>query len=240
MKTKFILVAALVVLAPAIAAASSLDVNADAAMGSSSSNACGVVGAGCGLEVLVTSPATAAYVQTDHMSSGGNETAVRISFIVDVGHPNPADPDNLLSVAPAGHIRAGLVFQDFTPGTGTKMIVFIRRNAAGTAWRLHIWTRDSISGNFVEAGAGFLSGGGQPVTATKVDIEWTAGAGNGIVRAVRTVDDGVSSPIEIFNRTNLNTGGQSLGIARFGDPGFGSSGSPTGSIYLDEFVISRL
>jgi hypothetical protein len=240
MKSKFLILGALVVIAPAIAAASSLDVNADAAMGNSSSSACGVPGAGCGLEVLVTSPASAAFVQSDHMSIGGNETAVRISFIVDAGHPDPANPNNLLSVAAPGHIRAGLVFEDFTPGTGTKMIVFIRRNGAGTAWRLHVWTRDSGTSNFVEAGSGFLSGGAQPITATRIDIEWTAGAGNGIVRATRTIDDGASPTVEIFNRTNLNTGGQTLGIARFGDPGFGSFGSPTGSLYLDEFVISRL
>lgn len=240
MKARFVLIGALVVLAPAFAAASSLDVNADAAMGSSSSNACGVPGAGCGLEVLVTSPATAAYVQSDHMSFGGNETSVRISFIVDAGHPDPANPANLLSVGAPGHIRAGLIFQDFTPGTGTKMIIFVRRNAAGTAWRLHVWTRDSISGNFVEAGAGFLSGGAQPVTATRVDVEWTAGAGNGTVRATRTIDSPGSPTVQIFNNTTLNLGGQTLGVARFGDPGFGSQGSPTGSLYLDEFVISRM
>lgn len=240
MKSRFLLLGALVVLAPAIAAASSLDVNADAAMGSSSSSACGVPGAGCGLEVLVTSPATAAFVQSDHMSAGGGETAVRLSFYVDLGHPDPGNPNNLLSVAAPGHIRAGLIFQDFTPGTGTKLIIFLRRNAAGTSWRLHVWYRSSITGTFVEAGSGFLSGGFQAVTATRIDVEWTAGAGNGIIRATRTIDEPGAPTVEIFNNTTVQTGGQTLGFARFGDPGFGSQGSPSGSVYMDEFVISRL
>jgi hypothetical protein len=240
MKAKFIILGALVVLAPAFAAASSLDVNADAAMGSSNSSACGIAGAGCGLEVLVTSPATAAFVQSDHMSISGGEDAVRISFIVDPGHPNPANPNNLLSVGAPGHIRIGNVFEDFTPGTGTKMIVFVRRSGAGDSWRLHVWVRDAVSGNFTEAGAGFLAGSVQAVTATRVDIEWISGAGNGVLRAFRTVDSPGAATATIFNRTNLNTGGLTLGIARFGDPGFGSQGSPSGSVYLDEFVISRL
>jgi hypothetical protein len=235
------LLCALAVLAPAIATASSLDVNADAAMGASSSSACGVPGAGCGLEVLVTSPATAAFVQSDHMLNGGGEDQVRISFYIDGGHPNPANPANLLSVGAPGHIRAVIVLQDFIP-LGTKMVVFLRRNAAGTSWRLHVWTRDSISGNFVEAGAGFLVGGGA-VTATRVDIEWdsTGGNGAGIVRSFRTLDSPGSPTVNIFpNRTNLNLAGQTLGILQAGDPGFGSAGSPSGSMYLDEFVISRL
>jgi hypothetical protein len=235
------LLCALVVLAPAVAAASSLDVNADAAMGNSSSSACGVPGAGCGLEVLVTSPATAAYVQSDHMLIGGGESAVRISFIVDPGHPNPANPANLLNVGAPGHIRALIALEGFIP-QGTRMIAFVRRNNAGTAWRLHIWIRDAFSNSFVEAGAGFLVGGGA-TTATRVDIEWdaTGGNGNGIIRASRTLDSPGASTVDVFpDVTNLNMGGQTLGIIQAGDPGFGSFGSPTGSLYLDEFVISRL
>jgi hypothetical protein len=229
------------VLAPAIATASSLDVNADAAMGDSSSSACGVPGAGCGLEVLVTQPQTQAFVQSDHMLTGGGESAVRISFYVDPGHPNPANPANLLSVAAPGHIRALIVLEDFIP-LGSRMIAFVRRNEAGTSWRLHIWTRDSISGNFVEAGAGFLVGG-SAITATRVDIEWDATGGNGagIVRASRTLDSPGSPTVDVFaDRTDLNLGGQTLGIARFGDQGFGSLGSPSGSFYVDGVVISRL
>lgn len=234
------LLCALVVLAPAVAGASSLDVNADAAMGNSSSSACGVPGAGCGLEVLVTSPATAAYVQSDHMLIGGGEQAVRISFYVDPGHPDPANPANLLNVGAPGHIRALIALEDFIP-QGTRMIVFVRRNAAGNAWRLHIWIRDAVSNTFVEAGAGFLVGG-SAVTATRVDIEWDATGGNGagIIRAFRTRDEPGAPTGTIFERTNLNMGGQTLGILQTGDPGFGSFNNPTGSLYLDEYVISRL
>jgi hypothetical protein len=233
------LLCALVVLAPAVAAASSLDVNADAAMGSSSSSACGVPGAGCGLEVIFTQPQTQAFVQSDHMLIGGGESSVRISFYVDPGHPNPADPANLLDVAAPGHVRALVAFESFAVPTPSRMIAFVRRNDAGTAWRLHVWVRNAVTNGFVEAGAGFLVGG-SPTTATRVDIEWTAGAGNGIVRATRTLDDPGASTVEIFNNTTLQTGGQTLGVARFGDQGFGSVGSPTGSLYIDEVVISRL
>jgi len=233
------LVCALVVLAPAIATASSLDVNADAAMGSSSSSACGVPGAGCGLEVLVTQPQTMAFVQSDHMLTGGGETAVRISFYVDPGHPNPANPANLLSVGAPGHIRALVVYESFAVPTPSRMIAFVRRNEAGTSWRLHVWVRDAITNGFVEAGAGFLVGG-SPTTATRVDIEYTAGAGNGTVRATRTLDQPGSPTVQIFNTTTLQTGGFTLGVARFGDQGFGSFGSPSGSLYIDEVVISRL
>ncbi len=236
------LLCALAVLAPAIATASSLDVNADAAMGSSSSSACGVPGAGCGLEVLVTQPQTMAFVQSDHMLNGGGEAAARISFYVDAGHPNPANPANLLSVSAPGHIRALVVYESFAVPTPSRMIVFVRRNAAGTSWRVHVWTRDALSGNFVEAGAGFLVGG-SATTATRVDVEYdsTGGNGAGIVRASRTLDSPGAPTVDIFpDRTDLNLGGFTLGIARFGDQGFGSFGSPSGSFYVDEVVISRL
>lgn len=232
------LLCALVVLAPAVAGASSLDVNADAAMGNSSSSACGVPGAGCGLEVLFTQPQTQAFVQSDHMLIGGGESSVRISFYVDPGHPNPGNPANLLSVAAPGHVRAMVAFESFAVPSPSRMIAFVRRNNAGTTWRLHVWVRDTTD-TFVEAGAGFLVGG-SPTTATRVDIEWTAGAGNGTVRATRTLDEPGAPTVEIFNRTNLQTGGQTLGIVRFGDQGFGSVGNPTGSLYIDEVVISRL
>lgn len=232
------LLCALVVLAPAVAAASSLDVNADAAMGSSSSSACGVPGAGCGLEVIFTQPQTQAFVQSDHMLIGGGESSVRISFYVDPGHPNPADPANLLDVAAPGHVRALVAFESFAVPTPSRMIAFVRRNGAGTSWRLHVWVRQT-TGTFVEAGAGFLVGG-SPTTATRIDIEWTAGAGNGTVRATRTLDEPGAPTVEIFNTTTLQTGGQTLGVARFGDQGFGSVGSPTGSLFIDEVVISRL
>lgn len=234
-RTFYLLCAFAVLLVPAAAGASSLDVNVDAAMGSSSSSACGVAGAGCGLEVIFTQPQSQAFVQSDHMLDAGGEDAVRISFWVDPGHPDPGNAANLLSVGAPGHVRALVVYESFAVPTPSRMIVFVRRNAAGNAWRLHVWIRNS-SGSFEEAGAGFLNTGAS--TATLVEVEYTAGAGDGTVRATRTPVGG--STVEIFNNTTLDTGGLSLGIARFGDQGFGSVGSPTGSLYIDEVVISRL
>jgi len=233
MVRKLMILLAIALAVPALAAANSIDVTVDAAMGNSSSSACGVAGAGCGLSVFVddtaTTPATLAYVQSDHMT---NETAVRFSFYIN------AESASGFTMPGGLNIRVGRVFD---PGNGTKMVWFLKRNFNETSWRFAIYSLREGVGNFQFAGEGFLSNSAND-TPIRVDIEWTAATtpNNGIIRAFRTLDQPGATPTLMFENLALENQGAVLNSLQFGLPSTAQFNGTFGEFYLDEVVISRL
>lgn len=225
-------IALVLIIVPALASANSLQVTAAAAMGNSTGTACG--GQPCGLEVVFDDPAsvtpTPVYVGTGNAVSDGfnDETAIDIEFIV-----NP-----LTLTMPAGSfIRLGTLFQDFTPGTGVKIVLFIERNAGDTAWRFHIWYRQN-GGPFAYGGGSFLTNNGlAALEGTKVNIEWDGTTGT--IRSYRTQDRPGAAKLLMTEVTGVNIVGQTLDVFWLGLVSPQPAGV-IGSLYLDEVVINRM
>lgn len=231
---KALLLAGIFALVPLTVSANSLAVTAAAAMGSSNSSNCGVAGAGCGLEVNYTGAPSLAFVQSNHMS---NETAVRVQFTIDPGMAsNP-----LFDMDPGGRVRILNIFESFSLPDGVQVILFLKRSLDDASWRLACWVWNNPVNTFTFGGEGYLTGLTPALgSATIVTFEWGAGAGDGFVRATRTLEGPGQTTYTIFERTNLNNSGRTLNTLRAGSISTNEVGNPEGVVYFDEFVISRL
>jgi hypothetical protein len=222
-------------------------VSGAAALGHQATGSIACGGQECGLAVSYDGPPSLALVQNSAMN---DEPAVSIRFLIDPGVAgNPR-----FRMACGGSIRILLLFQDFTPGTGIKVVLFLKQNSESSgAWRLAAYVRED-TGPFVFGGEGYLTGL-TPVSSTLVELEWGAatapGANNGFFRAFRTLDQPGASRIPIFTRNDLDNDTQRLNVMQAGsvsteeltNPGGScpNAGQPTeGTLYLDEFRIDPL
>jgi hypothetical protein len=163
------------------AAANSVSVNGAAALGHQATGSIACGGQECGLAVSYDGPPSLALVQNSAMN---DEAAVSIRFLIDPGVAG----DTRFRMACGGSIRILLLFQDFTPGTGIKVVLFLKQNSESSgAWRLAAYVRED-TGPFVFGGEGYLTGL-TPVSSTLVELEWGAatapGANNGFLRGLR-------------------------------------------------------
>lgn len=211
-----VLLAALVVLLPAMASANALDVNANAALTGSVGTACG--GSPCGLEVQFTDQ-DKAYVASTHPDA---EAHVVITFRVD-----PNDVTLPLFNNLPGRVRILKAYSD-AASAKQHLFVTVKRNKADTGYRLATLQRNN-NGDFAFIGEFFLGN-----KDSEIKIDWTAG-NPGTVVIYR--DGG-----ELARRENLNFANHNVDEVRLGAPG----GDPdaitpgvAGSIYLDEYVSTR-
>jgi hypothetical protein len=216
--------------------ANSISVTADAAMGSSNSDNCGVPGTGCGLEVDFTGPQSSAYVQTNTLS---NESAIRLRFIMDPGGQlsNPGQMNMQLG----GNVRIVNFYTGFVVG-GVNIVLFLKRGTAADSYRFACWVRQD-NGVFTFGGESYLTGL-NPTSATVVEFEWRAatapGANNGLVRATRTEDRPGAPTATMFERTNLDNDTVRLNIMQMGSVVGTDYLTTEGVLYLDEVSIVRL
>lgn len=212
-----VLLAALVVLLPAIAGANALDVNANAALTGSVGSACG--GSPCGLEVLITDQ-VAAYVASTHPDA---ESHVVITFRVD---PNDIVMPDFGASLP-GRMRILKAYSD-AASARQHHFVTVKRNKNDDAYRLAVLQRNN-NGDFAFIGEFFLGN-----KDNEIKIDWTAGNPGSVV----VYRDGVVKA----QRDTLNFANHNFDEVRLGAPG----GDPdaitagvAGSIYLDEYVSTR-
>jgi len=212
-----VLLAALVVLLPAMASANALDVNAGAALTGSVGTACG--GSPCGLEVQITDQ-DQAYVASTHPDA---ETHVVITFRVD---PNDIVMPDFGASLP-GRMRILKAFSDASSAR-QHLFVTVKRNKADTGYRLATLQRNN-NGDFAFIGEFFLGN-----KDSEIKVDWTAG-NPGTVVIYRDGD-------ELARRETLNFANHNIDEVRLGAPG----GDPdaitagvNGSILLDEYVSTR-
>ena len=212
-----VLLAALVVLLPAMATANALDVNANAALTGSVGTACG--GSPCGLEVQITD-LDKAYVASTHPDA---ETHVVITFRVD---PNDISMPDFGGGLP-GRMR---ILKGYSDAASAKQHLFVtvKRNNADTGYRLATLQRNN-NGDFAFIGEFFLGN-----KDSEIKIDWTAGNPGTVV----VYRDGT----EFARRETLNFANHNIDEVRLGAPG----GDPdaitagvSGSVYLDEYVSTR-
>lgn len=212
-----VLLAALVVLLPAMASANALDVNAAAALTGSVGTACG--GSPCGLEVQITDQ-DQAYVASTHPDA---ETHVVVTFRVD---PNDIVMPDFGASLP-GRMRILKAYSD-AASARQHFFVTVKRNKADTGYRLATLQRNN-NGDFAFIGEFFLGN-----KDSEIKIDWTAGNPGTVV----IYRDGA----ELARRETLNFANHNFDEVRLGAPG----GDPdaitagvNGSIYLDEYVSTR-
>jgi hypothetical protein len=233
-----LLALALFALVPAVASANSLDVTVDAAMGPSSSSACGVAGAGCGLEVIVINNDNGAvFVRSEHMQ---DEPAFNLSFYID-----PKSPAGTFTIPPGQNVRVGRVFEGFITN-GVRLVLFLKASTTNAAYRFAMYSRKNpaagAGSGFEFVGEGYVTGLAA-TTPTRVDIEVTpassAAASDGQISATRTLDLPGAPTETIFNNTVLKNGDFAYNIADFGMISASSPNGTFGPLALDEFVITR-
>ncbi len=211
-----VLLAALVVLLPAMASANALDVNANAALTGSVGTACG--GSPCGLEVQITDQ-DQAYVASTHPDA---ESHVVITFRVD---PNDIVLPDYGPDDKPGRIR---VLKAFNDAASSRQHMFVTVKRGASAYRLAVLQRNN-NGDFAFIGEFFLGN-----KDSEIKIDWTAGNPGTVV----VYRDGT----EFARRETLNFANHNIDEVRLGAPG----GDPdaitagvSGSVYLDEYVSTR-
>jgi hypothetical protein len=231
----------IVILVPWTADANSIEVNENAALTGT-----------YGLEVNYNGSPSLAYVMSrnagDNPHPWNDETGIKIRFVIDPGDLSGTSGTGHFNLANQGNVRIMNTFMDFTPGFGTKIIIFLSKSIPGDAWRLLCWVRSGTNGadGWVFGGGGYLTGK-TPAwgTSTIVEVEWKAdsseGASDGYIKATRQQFTNPSaSPVTIFNNTSLDNDDHRMNILRLGSISNAEVGSPEGYIKIDDFSITRL
>ena len=221
--------------------ANSLDVNATAAMGTSSSSNCGVAGAGCGLELVLEdpqfTPSTPAYLTVGPDKGFSNETRLRGSFFIN--------PQNLAmqDLRGANHIQLFYLYEHFRDNSGVKIVGFLHLDDVTDNWFITIWHWDDNINTFTFTGNGFFAlSNSAYFSENKIDFEWEAGD-PGRLRMWRTLwTGGAPDPSGQILMFDVPVSGQSTAInyvfVGMLNPGNHFPGT-VGSVYLDEFSFSR-
>lgn len=213
-----VLLAALVVLFPALAGANSLAVTAAAALTGSVGTACG--GNPCGLEVQIVDQ-DPAYVVSTHPDG---ETNVVITFRID---PNDLVMPKFGAENKPGRVRVLKAYRTNAPAR-QHLFVTLKRNKVDDAYRMAVLQRNN-NGDFTFVGEFFLGN-----KDNEIKIEWTQG-NPGTVTVYR---DGNQKA----QRTTTNFANYDIDEVRMGAVG-GDAEAITpglsGSYYLDEYISTR-
>lgn len=211
--------------------ANQLAVTAAAAMGPSSSNSCGVTGAGCGLEIRMDNPTTVGTTNTVYLETNtpNNETAVNGSFYIN--------PDNVTMSNQTGenHLQIGYLADT----SGNVHIVFFLQRSPEEHWFLTIWYKNSSTNNFTFCCNGFFTGFNGNDNPTLIEWEWASG-NPGYFRAFRTVDAPGATRIQFMENTSLTNANQDVDRFLVGmlNPNNHFPGT-FGTLRMDEFVLTR-
>lgn len=221
----------------AIVTADSIDVNAGAALEGN-----------FGLEVNYDGAPSLAFVQSRNAGPNphpwNNETGIQVSFLIDPGDTTAGT----FQMGAGGEVRMLNVFEDFTPGFGVKIVLFLKKSLNNNAWRMSCYVRNGTSGSdgFVFGGEGYITGL-TPAwgTKTQIDFEWQAatapGANDGRVKMTYlTVNNPAAVPQTVFERTDLDNDDHVLNILRLGSISTSQVGSPEGFFKVDDFSLRRL
>lgn len=205
-----------------------------------------------GLEVNYDGAPSRAFVQSRNAGANphpwDDETGIRVSFLIDPGDPSGSGGTGTFDMGPGGEVRMLQIFEDFTQGYGVKVVLFLKKNLNGNAWRMSSYVRTGTSGadGFVFGGEGYITGL-TPAwgTKTQIDFEWQAasapGANDGrVMMTYLTVNNPNATPQTVFNRTDLDNDDHVLNILNLGSISTAQVGNPEGFFKVDNFVLTRL
>lgn len=192
------------------------------------------------LELRLDDPARVspvdAYVAIGPEQGLASETALAVALSLDLGRLRAVASEGRPALLPFLRLATA------RDPESTKLVLFLSSDPRG-GWSLGAWSWDDTLGRYTLVGQAPLVAGStsRASAAVRVALEWAAATPDSVHGSLRLlrVDDGDARTL-LFERTDLDNGGQAFSHARLGVLAAERALGVTGSVQFDDFEIARI